>query len=260
MLNLLLKDQLALGLTQAVIAVALALVTVWLANRQAIHVERDTAVALVRGIAQMVAVGLLLAVLLRGPNWTAWLVLTAMGFFAATTAARRAGRIPGALRVCLYSTALGAGLIIVVSALLGLINLAISSLVPVGSMLLANAMNTNALALERFHADVTSHVGQIEAGLALGADPRVTVQPYVRSAVQASLIPRIDTLRSLGIVWIPGLMAGMTLSGSSPVYAAIYQFVVIALIFAASGLTSITATMLIRGRAFSPAEQLALRA
>jgi hypothetical protein len=34
-------------------------------------------------------------------------------------------------------------------------------------------------------------------------------------------------LRSLGIVWIPGLVAGMLLSGSRPVYAAIYQFVVL---------------------------------
>jgi putative ABC transport system permease protein len=52
--------------------------------------------------------------------------------------------------------------------------------------------------------------------------------------VRASLIPRIDSLRSLGIVWIPGLMAGMVLAGSDPVYAAIYQFVVIAMVFASS--------------------------
>jgi putative ABC transport system permease protein len=72
------------------------------------------------------------------------------------------------------------------------------------------------------------------------------------------MIPRIDTLRALGIVWIPGLMAGMVLAGSDPVYAAIYQFVVVGMIFAASGLTSLISTQLIRGRAFTRAEQLVL--
>jgi putative ABC transport system permease protein len=55
------------------------------------------------------------------------------------------------------------------------------------------------------------------------------------------------------------VMAGMILSGTNPVYAGIYQFVVVAMIFAASGLTSLAATLLIRTRAVSPAEQLLLR-
>jgi putative ABC transport system permease protein len=54
-------------------------------------------------------------------------------------------------------------------------------------------------------------------------------------------------------------MAGMILAGTDPVYAAIYQFVVLAMIFAAAGLTSVVTTLLIRSRAFSPAQQLILR-
>ena len=38
-------------------------------------------------------------------------------------------------------------------------------LVPVGSMIIANAMNACAQAMERFRADVLAHVGQIETGL-----------------------------------------------------------------------------------------------
>lgn len=70
----------------------------------------------------------------------------------------------------------------------------------------------------------------------------------------------IDSLRSLGIVWIPGLMARMLLSGTRPAYAAIYQFVVLAMIFASSGLTSLMSTLLMRTHVLSPAEQLVLRA
>jgi putative ABC transport system permease protein len=102
-------------------------------------------------------------------------------------------------------------------------------------------------------------VGQVEAGLALGAEPAVAVAPYVQTAVYASLLPRLDMLKSLGLVWIPGVMAGMLLSGVSPIYAGIYQFIVVAMILAASGLTGLVATLLIRARAFSPAGQFLLR-
>jgi putative ABC transport system permease protein len=126
-------------------------------------------------------------------------------------------------------------------------------------MIIANAMNACAQAAERFRAEVTAHVNQIEAGLALGAEPAVTVAPYVQNAVYASLLPRLDMLKSLGLVWIPGVMAGMVVSGASPVYAGIYQFIIVAMILAASGITGLAVTLFLRRRAFSPAEQLALR-
>lgn len=56
----------------------------------------------------------------------------------------------------------------------------------------------------------------------------------VRTAVGASLIPSINSMRSLGIVWIPGLMAGMLLTGTNPLYAAVYRFVVVTLMYAAA--------------------------
>ena len=104
-----------------------------------------------------------------------------------------------------------------------------------------------------------AHTGEIETALALGAAPEATVASYAESSIHSSLIPAIDNLRSLGIVWIPGLMTGMLLSGANPMYAAIYQFVVIAMILASSGLTSLLSTMMIRSHAFSPAEQLVLK-
>ena len=100
--------------------------------------------------------------------------------------------------------------------------------------MIANAMNANGLALNRLRSDVLSHTGEIESALALGASGKTSIAPYVQESFEASLIPAIDSLRSLGIVWIPGLMAGMLLSGARPVYAAVYQFVVLAMIFAAS--------------------------
>lgn len=252
----LLSGALLRGLIQAGAAALLALAVLLLARWQAIALERETLTALARGIVQIVAVGSVLGLLLGGPDWTGVLLLLAMIVVAARIAARRAKGLPGAFRSALVGIFLGAGTVIALMVLAGVIDPKVSTLVPVGSMLISNTMNTCAQSLERFRADLEAHVGQIEAALALGAAPERTVAPYTQAAVRASLIPRIDALSSLGIVWIPGLMAGMVLSGSDPVYAATYQFAVIAMIYAASGLTALASTTIIREHAFTPAEQL----
>lgn len=259
MLRHLFSNQLGLGLAQAGVAATAALIVVLFARRRQIHLEGEAAIALVRGLAQIVAVGFLLVFLLRGPQWTSIFLLSAMIVAAGFTSAKRAKGMPGAFRVSVVSIASGAGSIIAIMTALGVIDTPITSLIPVGSMLIANAMNTNGLALNRFRSDVLAHIGEIETALALGADPALSVARYSQSTFESSLIPAIDSLRSLGIVWIPGLMAGMLLSGSRPLYAAIYQFVVLSMIFAASGLTSLISTVLMRAQVFSANEQLVLR-
>ena len=254
-----LSSDVSMGMTQAAGAVILCLAVVLICRRFAVHVERETVLSLVRGLVQMVFVGMVLALLLHGNALVGMLILLAMTFAAAVTASRRAQGIKDALLLCFYAIAAGAGVVIAGMLATGTLKPDIAILVPVGSMIIANAMNACAQSIERFSADVTAHVGQVEAGLALGAEPAVTVAPYVQSAVYASLLPRLDMLKSLGLVWIPGVMAGMMVSGASPIYAGIYQFIIVAMILAASGIAGLIVTVLIRRRAFSPAAQLTLR-
>jgi len=77
------------------------------------------------------------------------------------------------------------------------------------------------LALNRFRGEIEAHVGQIEAGLALGAPPSTIIERYVTTTVRASIIPAVDTLRALGIVFIPGLASGMLLAGANPIYSSL---------------------------------------
>ena len=248
-----------MGLAQAAGAIALCAAVVALCRWQAVRVEREAAVSMARGLVQMIFVGMILALLLHGSLLIGSLILLLMTVAAAFTAARRLKGMPGAHLLCFWAIAAGGGTVIAAMLATRSLQPDISVLVPVGSMIIANAMNACAQAVERLRAEIVSHVGQIEAGLALGAEAEVTVQPYVQSAVYASLLPRLDMLKSLGLVWIPGVMAGMMVSGASPVYAGIYQFVIVAMILAASGITAVVATVLMRARVFSPAAQLTLR-
>jgi putative ABC transport system permease protein len=259
MLNQFFTDPIALRAAQAIGAAILALIVALVARGYGIQMVRETIVALVRGIIQITIVGFVLIFVLGGAEWLTIIVLVAMMVAGAVIAARRAKHIPGVLHVTLSSILLGSGVVIAVMVFLGVIDTAPGSLIPVVSMIIANSMNTTSLALDRFSAEVNAHTGQIEAGLALGATPNVVIAPYVQATVEASMIPSVNNLRSLGIVWIPGLMAGMLLGGIDPLEAAIYQFAVIAMLFATAGMTAILCTLFVRSHAFSPADQLTLR-
>ena len=231
-----LHSDIAMGMAQAAGAIALCAAVVLLCRRFAVHVERETAISLGRGLVQMVLVGMVLAVAAARKSAgrcadPAVHDLCGRG----DRVAPRSKEIKGSLLLSFYAIAAGSGIVIAAMLATGTLTADIAVLVPVGSMIIANAMNACAQSIERFKSDVAAHVGQIEAGLALGADPNVTVAPYVQSAVYASLLPRLDMLKSLGLVWIPGVMAGMMVSGASPVYAGIYQFIIVAMILAASG-------------------------
>ena len=253
------SNDVGMGLAQAAAAIALCIAVVLVCRRFAVHVEHETVTSLARGLVQMALVGVILALLLKSNLLVGVLILFAMMVAAALTASRRAHGISGARSLSFYSIAAGSGIVIASMLAMGALKANIAILVPVGSMIIANAMNACAQSIERFRSDVTAHVGQVETALALGADPAVSVAPYVQTSVYASLLPRLDMLKSLGLVWIPGVMAGMVLSGASPLYAGIYQFIVVAMILAASGITGMVATLLVRTRSFSSAQQLVLR-
>jgi putative ABC transport system permease protein len=244
---------------QALIIILAALAVAWFCRRQGIHLFRQTLIAILRGLVQIVLVGLVLVFLLDKPGAVSIPVLALMIFAAALIAGRRARRLPGAFAAALLGILAGSAAVITLAALIGALKFSVAEMVPVGSMLIANTMNTCALALERFRSDVAQNVGRVEAALSLGANPPHTLAPFVTAAAEASMIPRIDNLASLGIVWIPGLMAGMLIQHGSPLDAALYNFTVIAMILASSGIAATAALSLVQKRAFTPAGQLLVR-
>ena len=165
------NHQVVSGLAQAAAAIALCLAVVLLCRRFAVRVERETVLSLARGFVQMVAVGVLLAAVLHGSLPIAVCILAAMTVAAAVTAGNRAAGASRPRLLAFCAIAAGGGVTIAVMLASGTMTSDLIVLVPVGSMIIANAMNACAQAMERFHADVLAHVGQIEAGLALGADP-----------------------------------------------------------------------------------------
>jgi putative ABC transport system permease protein len=246
-------SQVGLGLGQAMVVSALALGVAWLGHLRKLELGQETAAALVRGLLQMLAIGLVLVWLLKGAAWWSVPTLAAMCAVAAGMARRRlkprsksaakpgAEAAPYSYWLCLRAIGTGSAVVIATMAVTRVIAFKATALVPLGSMIIANSMNTCAQVLERYASDLKLNAGRVEAALALGASSTVAALPYAKNATNAALIPSLNSLRSLGIVWIPGFAAGMLLTGSDPVYTAIYQFMVIAMIYASSGVTALVA-------------------
>jgi len=95
--------------------------------------------------------------------------------------------------------------------------------VPLAGMIFAGAMNAVSLAAERLQAENDRGTPYVEAR---------------RIALQASLIPVINSLFAVGLVALPGMMTGQILSGVSPLVAAKYQIVVMTMLFGASGISA----------------------
>ncbi len=258
-----LHSQVAIGLGQAMVVCALALAVAWLGHLRKLELRRETVTALIRGLLQMLAIGLVLVWLLKGAAWWSVPALAAMCATAAKMAQRRMMSrgiisrakggvefVPHSYWLCLRAIGTGSAVVIATMALTRVIGFKATALVPLGSMIIANSMNTCSQVLERYASDLKLNAGRVEAALALGATSTMAALPYAKNATNAALIPSLNSLRSLGIVWIPGFAAGMLLTGSDPVYTAIYQFMVIAMIYAASGVTALVAASGFESAAF----------
>ncbi|WP_248895812.1 ABC transporter permease [Haloplanus halobius] len=244
------------GLFQVAAATALAAVVIGLSSLRNLDLERDLGGSFARGFVQVLAMGALIGTLFAIPLAYSGLLLAAMVGYAAWESRKRGAGVPHAFRISLVSLGVGATVVIVTMVAAGAIERTVRNLVPVGGMIIANAMKTNSLTLDRFQGEVESNRDEIEAVLALGVPPERAISAYVSESVRASLIPVVDAMRTLGLVYIPGMMSGMILGGANPIYAAEYQFVIMGMIFAAGGLTSMTASLLLARAAFTDADQL----
>jgi putative ABC transport system permease protein len=113
-------------------------------------------------------------------------------------------------------------------------------LIPLGGMILGNSMNGTTLATERFARAISSPEGRrlLETRLSLGAVGKEAWAPLAREAWKAAMMPVLNTLATLGLVSIPGMMTGQILGGSSPQTAAVYQALIMLAILASVALSA----------------------
>ena len=212
---------------------------------------------MVRSIIQLTAIGYVIDLIFEQDELVFVLaLLTVMVVFGALTARSRAKRVPGALGPLLIALTLaGAGTIGLVVAL-GIFKPEARYLVPVGGMVIGNAMTASAVALNRLGDEMADGRAQIEATLALGATSREAAAPIVRRALRSGMIPLVDATKTTGLIFFPGTMVGMLLAGAEPTDAVRLQLILLYALLGSVSIAALIATGLAQRNFFTAAHQL----
>ena len=219
--------------------------------------EGDIAVAVVRSFIQLTAIGYVIQLIFDEDNLSLVVALIAlMVVFGAFTARARARKVPDAFVPLLIALAVAGASTVGLVVGLGIIEPEPRYLVPVGGMVVGNAMTAAAVALNRLGDDVHDSAREIEATLALGAPASVAMAPIVRRALRSGTIALIDSTKTTGLIFFPGTMVGMLLAGADPIDAVRLQLVLLYALLGSVSIAALIATTLARRNFFTPAQQL----
>ena len=238
--------------TLALVGVAVA-VSLW----QRVDLERDIGVAVARSFVQLTAIGYVIDVIFDEDRILFVIGLIAvMVLFGALTARGRARQVPGAFWPLLGALALAGATTLVLVVALGVFEPKPRFLVPVGGMVVGNAMTAAAVALNRLGDEVRRADRQIEATLALGATSTQAMLPIIRRSLRSGMIPLVDSTKTTGLIFFPGTMVGMLLAGADPIDAVRLQLILLYTLLGSVSLSALTATGLAYRNFFTPAHQL----
>lgn len=253
-----------LDLVDLALAMGLMALAIGLSAWQRLGLEWSLAIATGRTILQLLVVGYVLAFIFGLDNpWAVLAILAVMLTIAAVVARNRISKkypqvLPLVWGSILVSTALT----------LGYITLLVIQpttwyepqyLIPLGGIVLGNAMNGAAIAGERLVSTINASQLEIETHLSLGATPQQAVAQYRKDAIRAGLIPTLNQMMVVGIVTLPGIITGQLLSGIDPLDAASYQILIMFMLAFANLVTTLLVTQGLCRQFFNSTAQLQTR-
>jgi putative ABC transport system permease protein len=246
-----------ISMTEVAAASALVVVAAIVSRWRHADLEKDLGIAVFRSFVQLTAVGYVIQAIFDSDSlWLVAALLAGMVTFGAWTARGRAKAIPGVFWPLLLSLGMAAAATLGLVLALGVFEPKARYLVPVGGMVIGNAMTAAAVALNRLVDEVRGSAHLIEATLALGATSRQAASGLVSRSLRSGLIPLVDQTKTTGMVFFPGAMVGALLGGAEPVDAVRLQLILLWVLMGAAALSAVIATGLAYRRFFTPAHQL----
>jgi len=223
--------------------------------------HRDILWGTVRTISQLFLMGFILRYVFQLDSpWPVLLIFAGMTFFAARIIAGRVKNkeIPFMVPTVISMMLSYMLVTIIVTAIIIQVKpwYEPSYFIPLGGMIIGNSMNAIAISLERLFGDLDKQREIIELYLSLGANYREASADIFRQAISAGLIPSINSMMGVGIVFIPGMMTGQILAGTDPLVSVKYQIVVMLMLVGSTALSSTLVAYLVRRRCFSADQRL----
>lgn len=245
-------SNLSLALTFSLVILALLMST-----KEKIGLEKDLIIASVRATIQLSVIGFILKYIFKLDNslLTTGLLLL-MVYSGSRVAAQRGQGIANSLAISFISIL--SGLVIVLSSLLffGTIAYQPSTVIPISGMVVGNSMIAVGLVFNYLRTNFQNRKEEVEIKLCLGASPKEAALSIIRDSIRTAMLPTIDSMKTMGIVQLPGMMTGLILAGTSPEIAIKYQIMVVFMLSGAVAITSFLASFWGYKSFFTPLAQL----
>ncbi|HVJ48552.1 ABC transporter permease [Desulfitobacterium sp.] len=224
---------------------------------QELGLEKDLAIGVIRAFIQLTIVGYILSYVFASHNQIfIVLMISLMIGVAAHNAAKRGKGVPQAQSIVLIGIAFSEGITLLLLLALRIIPATAQYIIPLSGMIVGNSMIAAGVTMNRLTSEFKLRRGEVELALSLGAPPKKAALPVIQSAVKAGMIPTVDSMKTVGLVQLPGMMTGQILAGADPIQAVRYQIMVMFMISGASALTSLIVVLLGYTRYFTPHAQL----
>ncbi len=239
------NDIIVLGIDQIMLAYAFALVVLFIVMKRGIKREKDILISSIRMTLQLILTGYILTYILENPNpWVTGIVILLMEVFAIGTIYKKfKGQLSNRMKVVICVSMAGGTLTCLLYFLLVVIRINPwydpQYFIPIAGMFVGNTMTAVALGVKALVEGMTTQKSMVEEALILGATPRTATSSIIDSTFDSAIMPTMNTMIGMGIVFLPGMMTGQILSGIAPTTAVTYQLAVMLGILGAVALSVI---------------------
>ncbi|PRR78312.1 hypothetical protein CLLI_17390 [Clostridium liquoris] len=246
-----------LSISSLIIASSLIFISLFFSYYQKLNLEKETIIGVIRAIVQLTIVGYLLNFIfgLKNPFFTTLLLLF-MTINASFNASKRGKGIKNGFLISFIAIAIGAFITLFILVASDAIKYEAYQIVPIGGMIISNAMVAIGLCYKQLLDNFKNKREEVETKLALGADILPSSIEIIRDSIKTGMLPTIDSMKTLGIVALPGMMTGLILAGTSPIEAIKFQILVTFMMLSTTSIASFLACYLAYKGFFNERKQL----
>ncbi len=231
-----------------------------IARYQQLGLEKDLVIGVIRALIQLTIVGYILSYVFAQQHILyIFLMLILMVGVATQNAASRGRGISKAHWIVLSGITVSEIVTLSLLLILDIIPPTPQYIIPLSGMIVGNCMVSSSVTLNRLHSEMKLRRWEVELALSLGANPKKAALPVVKAAVLAGMIPMIDSMKTVGLVQLPGMMTGQILAGADPIVAVRYQILVQFMLTGATAIASLIVVLMGYRRYFTNQAQLIMR-
>lgn len=226
------NDVIDLQLWQMISAYIFIIILLFIIKIRGIAREKEILISSIRMTIQLILVGYILVYLFENINviYTI-IVLLIMEIFAIYNIFKRINvKLSNALKKIIAVSMILGTLSCLMYFILIVINISPwydpRYFIPIAGMIIGNSMTGISLGVTRLVDGMYTQKHLVESSLMLGATPKIATKEIVNNSFDSAILPTINSMVGMGIVFLPGMMTGQILSGVSPISAIEYQIAI----------------------------------